>query len=147
MLQPNHLAPSFTLIGDDNKQYRLTDFKNSWVVLYFYPKDDTLGCAEEAIALRDSFTKFEKINTYIIGISPDSIESHQLFKQKYNLPFILLSNSDMDTIQDYNAQTSLGVTKRMTYIINPEGKIAKVYHKVEPKAHAEQLLLDIEKMQ
>ncbi len=143
MLQPGSMAPSFSLIGDDRSVYPLSGYLGSWVVVYFYPKDDTPGCTTEACMIRDVYDEFTELGVTVFGISKDSVESHVRFKAKYSLPFILLSDPDCDTIADYECQNALGGTKRMTYIIDPQGRIAKVYANVDPANHAARLLADL----
>jgi len=146
MLQTNDKAPLFALIGDDGHNYLLSGYIGSWVVLYFYPKDDTPGCTTEACVIRDMYTEFAEEGIMVFGVSSDSQESHAKFKKKYELPFTLLSDPDHETIQDYDAQNALGGTKRVTYIVNPQGKIAKIYPKVDPATHAGLLLADLKEL-
>jgi len=143
MLQQSGLAPEFKLVGDDGHTYSLSGYKGSWLVVYFYPKDDTPGCTTEACVIRDMYSEFTEMGVTVFGISTDSVESHVSFKAKYGLPFILLSDPDADAIVDYDAQNALGGTKRMTYIVNPEGRIAKMYARVDPATHAGLLLADL----
>jgi peroxiredoxin Q/BCP len=143
MLQKNDKAPQFSLIGDDGFRYELSAYRGSWVVVYFYPADDTPGCTTEACMIRDIYTQFEEKGIIVFGISSDSMESHQAFKLKYELPFTLLSDPEADAISDYDCQSMLGITKRMTYVIDPDGIIAKVYASVDPATHAGLLLNDL----
>ncbi len=146
MLQQNDTAPLFSLMGDDGHNYSLSGYIGSWVVLYFYPKDDTPGCTTEACVIRDMYTEFAEMGVTVFGVSHDSIESHIQFKKKFELPFTLLSDPDNEVIQEYDAQNALGGTKRITYIINPVGRIARIYPKVDPATHAGQLLADLKEL-
>ncbi len=105
------------------------------MVLYFYPKDDTLGCTKEACAIRDSYQNFAKAGIVALGISADSTESHQKFREKYGLPFTLLSDPQKNVIKTYGAD-GLMDTERINYIINPQGLVVKTYPNVEPAGHA-----------
>jgi peroxiredoxin Q/BCP len=141
-LQPNIQAPAFTLPDHNGKEHSLQDFSGEWVVLYFYPKDMTPGCTKEACGFRDLHGDLKREGANIIGISTDSIESHQEFKEKHELPFLLLSDEDAEVTQAYDAGKRRA--KRVSYLIDPNGEIAKVYDKVKPKKHAEQILKDLE---
>lgn len=151
MLKEQTAAPSFSLEGDDDTTHTLSEFKGDWLVVYFYPKDDTPGCTVEACGLRDNWSEFATEKISVIGISADSVASHQKFKKKHSLPFLLLSDPEKKVIAAYDAwgEKSLfgkkfhGI-KRITYIIDPEQKIAKAYPKVSPATHAKTLLKDIQ---
>lgn len=135
-------AKDFNLPDQNGKNISLSDYVGSWVVLYFYPKDDTPGCTKEACSFRDSISKFEKEKTVILGVSKDSVESHKKFTEKYHLNFPILSDTEKKVIKEYDAWGGIG-TKRITYLINPQGEIQKVYSKVNPLIHADQVLKDI----
>ena len=143
-------APDFELPDQNGKIHKLSDYKGKWVLLYFYPKDDTPGCTKEACTIRDSFPKFGKLNITVLGISKDSVVSHKKFEQKYNLPFALLSDEQKEVINLYGVwgekkfmgKTYQGI-HRTSFLINPEGTIAKIYEKVKPETHAEEVLKDI----
>lgn len=130
--------------------HALSDYKGKWVLVYFYPKDDTPGCTKEACGIRDNFPAFEKINATVFGISADSVKSHQKFIEKYQLPFTLLSDETKETINAYAAwgeksmmgKKYMGIL-RNSYLINPEGKVVKIYEKVKPEGHAQEVLNDI----
>jgi peroxiredoxin Q/BCP len=136
-------APDFTLLSDTGESLSLSDFKGQTVVLYFYPKDDTPGCTQEACDFRDLFPRFKRGNAVVIGISPDSPRKHANFKRKYGLPFTLLSDKDHNVAERYGiwveklfwGRKYFGV-ERTTYIIGPDGKIKKVFSKVNPEGHA-----------
>ncbi len=137
-------APSFSLMDSNGVNVSLKDFEGRKVVLYFYPKDNTPGCTKEACDFRDFFPDFKKKQITVIGISPDSIESHKKFVQKFNLPFILLSDEKKEVLKKYNVwkeksmygRKYMGV-ERTTFLINEAGKIIKVFPKVKVNGHIE----------
>ncbi len=147
MLEEGKKAPDIKLKDQDGNIVSLNDFKGQKVVLYFYPKDDTTGCTKEACSFRDEFPKFEKLDTLVIGVSPDSVESHKKFAQKYNLPFTLLSDAGKDAVEAYDVwkqksmygRNYMGV-ERTTYIIDEKGNIEKVFPKVKVENHIEEVL-------
>ncbi len=144
---------NFVLPDQNGKKVRLSDFRGKWVVLYFYPKDMTPGCTLEAIGFNKNLKKLEKLNAVVIGISADSIESHQKFCQKQKLNFILLSDTDRKVIKKYKAwgkkkfmgKEFEGVL-RITYLINPQGEIVKIYDKVNPLNHAKEVIKDLKSL-
>lgn len=148
------VAPNFSLSDQDGNIVSLGDYIGKWVVLYFYPKDDTPGCTKEACNFRDSFHELQKYGVQILGISKDSIKSHKKFADKYGLNFPVLSDENTKTIKKYNAW---GIKKfmgrefegilRTTYIIDPKGKIKKVYNKVNPLIHATEIVNDLKLFQ
>ena len=130
-------------VGDVAPQFPgLSDNRGKWILLYFYPKDDTPGCTTEACTLRDNFSKFAESNAAVFGVSADSEASHGKFTAKYTLPFPLIPDADKKVITAYQASNGLG-TKRISYLINPQGYIAKIYAKVKPADHAIEVLQDI----
>ena len=147
MLQEGIQAPAFTLADKDRKMVSLSDFLGKKVVLYFYPQDNTPGCTRQACAFAVAYSEFEKKNAVVIGISKDSVSSHEKFAGKYNLPFILLSDPKLQAIQAYGVwqekklyrKTSMGVV-RTTFIIDEQGKIIKVMPKVKPDTNAAEVL-------
>ncbi len=145
MLDINTPAPDFSLPDESGEFHSLEEYKGSWVLLYFYPKDDTPGCTKEACSLRDYALEYEQNDLIVIGISKDSGESHQNFISKYKLPFTLLSDEKSKVIDMYGAKGPIG-TKRISYLIDPEGMIEKVYTKVDPEKHAEEVLRDLESL-
>lgn len=135
-------APEFSLQDHTGTVRTLSEYKGSYLVVYFYPKDNTPGCTKEACMIRDMYDEYAQNGITVLGISKDSPESHVKFKEKYELPFTLLSDPDQSTIQAYGASGTL-FNKRITYIIDPEGIIAKVYPNVDPASHAMELLNDL----
>lgn len=150
MLKVGDKAPEFSLIGDNGEKISLKDYKGKKVVLYFYPKDMTSGCTQEACDFRDSIKKFEKKNTVVIGVSPDDTKSHNKFKDKYGLPFTLLSDETKEMLNDYGVwqeksmygRKYMGVV-RTTFIIDGKGKIERIYDKVKVPGHIEEILKEI----
>jgi thioredoxin-dependent peroxiredoxin len=137
-------APEFSLKDKDGKVIQLKDLRGQWVVLYFYPKDDTPGCTREACAFRDDHELLSESNAVVLGVSPDRAESHQKFAKKYELPFTLLSDEDHSVANTYGAwgEKSLYGRKfmgmiRSTFLIDPDGKIARVWPKVKVDGHSE----------
>lgn len=147
MLKEGTMAPDFTLMSDGGSQVSLADYRGQKVVLYFYPKDDTSGCTTEACNFRDDHSAIVAAGAAVLGVSPDTIKSHDKFKAKYNLPFALLSDPDHQVAEMYGAwgekkmygKTYEGIL-RSTFIIDEEGKIAKVFPKVTPKDHSQEVL-------
>ena len=139
-------ATDFSLPDQNGNLHSLSDYLGKWVVVYFYPKDDTPGCTKEACAIRDDYSDFKKLGVKVLGISKDSPESHKKFEKKYDLPFILLSDIDKKIIKKYGATKKFFnniVTKRVSYLIGKDGKILKVYPKVDPTTHALEILEDV----
>jgi len=149
-LKPGSKAPAISLPDQDGKTRKLSDYLGKWVLVYFYPKDDTPGCTTEACSLRDNLPKFKKTKAEVFGISTDTVTSHRKFADKYGLPFTLLADPDKAVVQKYGVwgekkfmgRTYMG-TKRTSFLIDPNGKIAKVYENVKPPIHAEQVLTDL----
>jgi peroxiredoxin Q/BCP len=140
-------APAFTLKNAEGKSVKLSEFKGKPVVLYFYPKDDTPGCTKEACGFRDASAALKKHGAVVLGVSPDNVASHAKFRDKYELPFPLLSDEKHEVAEKYGAwreknmygKKSMGI-QRSTYLIDEEGKIAKVWARVKPEEHAAQVL-------
>ncbi|MEO1466396.1 MAG: peroxiredoxin [Cyanobacteria bacterium J06633_1] len=135
-------APAFTTTDDQGNSVSLADFKGKTVVLYFYPKDDTPGCTKQAQSFRDSFAEYQNKDMVVLGVSQDDQASHQKFKEKYGLPFQLLVDSDGAITQAYDVDGG-GYAKRVTYIIDAEGKIAQVDSNVQTSSHATDVLKSI----
>lgn len=149
-LQEKDKAPDFKLLGDDNKDYKLSDFLGKEVLIYFYPKDDTPGCTTEACEIRDNYKEMEKLGLVVLGISPDDNKSHNKFKTKYKLPFTLLSDTDHKVCELYGVwgkkkfmgREYMGVS-RSSFLIDEKGKIKKIYEEVKPKEHAKEVIEDL----
>ncbi len=143
-------APAFSLPDQDGIIHKLSGYKGQWVLLYFYPKDDTPGCTTEACTLRDNLPKFKKTKAVVLGVSVDSVKSHKKFADKYGLPFTLLSDEGKEVMQKYGVwgekkfmgRTFMGV-RRTSFLIDPSGRIAKIYENVKPAVHAEEVLQDL----
>jgi peroxiredoxin Q/BCP len=150
LVKEGEAAPDFTLQADDGRTVSLRDYRGKNVVLYFYPKDGTPGCTREAIEFRDTAQKFEKEGAVILGVSKDSVASHQKFKQKHELPFTLLSDPEGKALDLYGVwkkkslfgKTFMG-TERTTFLVDEDGIVTKVYRKVKAKGHAQICLLDL----
>lgn len=142
-------APAFNLPDQNGKTHRLTDYAGKWVVLYFYPKDDTPGCTKEACSFRDDLFQLEKLGAQVIGASVDDTDSHARFAKKYNLPFPLLADQDGKLAASYGALTNLGlikIAKRYTFLIDPQGNIAKTYLSVDTSRHSQEIIDDLKKL-
>jgi len=147
MLKVGDKAPDFTLISDEGKNISLKDFHGKKVILYFYPKDDTEACTEEACSFRDNVKVIEKKNTVILGVSKDNTKSHVKFKKKYDLPFTLLSDENRDMLEAYGVwkeksmfgKKYMGII-RTTFLINEKGIIENIWEKVSVKGHVEEII-------
>jgi thioredoxin-dependent peroxiredoxin len=140
-------APDFELATDEGERIRLSDFRGKPVVLYFYPADDTPGCTKEACAFRDVYDDFQERGAVVLGVSPDAEESHVRFKRKYNLPFALLADTEHEAAEKYGVwveKTSFGKkrmgVKRSTFVVDPDGKVARAMYGVKPEGHADEVL-------
>lgn len=142
-------APEFELADQDGQLHSLEDYRNQWVVLYFYPKDGTPGCTTEACEFRDNIFAFRDLNAQILGVSLDDVESHKAFSKKHGLPFPLLADPDGETSTAYGVKTrmfGMTVAKRQTFIIAPDGTVAKHYVTVKPDEHSAQVLQDLKEL-
>ncbi len=147
-------AKDFSLPDQDGKIHLLSQYKGKWVVLYFYPKDDTPGCTKEACNFRDSLQELNNLGVVILGVSKDSVASHKKFSEKYHLNFPLLSDESKETIKAYHAwgekkfmgKTFEGILRK-TYLINPQGNIEKIYENVNPLVHAGEIVKDLQLLQ
>ena len=147
-------APDFHLPDQDGNMHTLKDYAGKWLLIYFYPKDSTPGCTKEACGLRDGMPDFGKLGMEVLGVSKDSEASHQKFIAKYDLNFSLLADTDTKMMQAYDAWGEKSMfgnkymgTMRNSYLIDPEGKIAKIYEKVKPAQHADQVMKDLQNLQ
>ena len=147
MLREGKPAPEFSLVSENGDLVTLSSLKGSPVVLYFYPKDDTPGCTAQACGIRDAWSEFEDRGAVVLGVSPDSESSHVKFKEKYGLPFTLLADPDHETAEAYGVwvekknygKTYMGV-ERSTFVIDADGNLVKVMHRVKPDTHAADVL-------
>ena len=151
MIPTPYPAPDFHATDADGNKHSLADYRGKWVVLYFYPKDDTPGCTVEACSLRDARDDIAELGAEVIGVSADDGTSHDKFKAKHNLNFTLLSDPDLTMIRAYDAwgpkQFGREGILRRTYIINPEGQVLKVYGRVTPLGHGDQVIAELKKLQ
>jgi thioredoxin-dependent peroxiredoxin len=150
MVTEEQIAPNFTLQADNGNPTSLSDYKGKKVLLYFYPKDRTPGCTTEAVGFKDVEAEFEKEGAVILGVSKDSVDSHQKFKEKNALPFTLLSDPDARVLKLYGVwkqktlygKSFMGI-ERTTFLIDENGIVKKIYSKVKPKGHAQTCLVDL----
>ncbi len=154
MIKEGNKAPVFSSPDQDGKKVSLSDLRGKNIVLYFYPKDNTSGCTKEACQFRDAFPKFKGANALIIGVSPDSVESHKKFEKKYELPFTLLSDEKKSVLEKYEVwkeksmygRKYMGV-ERTTFIIDKEGKIRNIFNKVKVSDHEKQVLQALKELE
>lgn len=152
-IQVSSLAPDFKLSDQTGKVHQLADYIGKWLLIYFYPKDNTPGCTTEACQLRDAWSVLAERGAMVLGVSSDSVASHLNFANKFKLPFPLLADEDKAMIKDYGVLVEksmfgkkfLGI-KRSSFLIDPTGKIAKIYPKVKPSEHAQEVLQDLEEL-
>lgn len=142
-------APDFALPDQAGRTVRLADFRGRWVVLYFYPKDDTPGCTEEACSFRDDQAALTLLGAQVVGVSLDDSASHAAFARKYSLPFPLLADTEAKVSASYGAVTNLVVAKfarRYTFLIDPQGRIARTYLKVDTARHSAEIIADLKRL-
>jgi peroxiredoxin Q/BCP len=143
------IAPDFSLPDQNGVVHTLKEYSGKWLVLYFYPKDDTPGCTQEACAFRDDLHKLTALGAQVVGISVDDGKSHAEFAKKYHLPFPLLADSDKEVAARYGVLMNLlfiKIAKRYTFLIDPQGNINKVYDKVETSRHSQEIIDDLNKL-
>ena len=143
-------APNFSLKDQNNLTHILSDYEGQWIILYFYPKDDTPGCTTQACDFRDAVKRIIASKAEVFGLSLDSVASHKLFAEKFNLPFSLLADETGEVSKLYDSLRNLlvyKVAKRNTFIVGPKGNIAKIYLSVDPKTHSEMVLSDLSSLQ
>jgi len=144
------MAPDFTLPSQEGAPIRLANYRGKWVVLYFYPKDFTSGCTREAHDFQQDLAKYEERHAVILGVSVDSVDSHKQFCAKEGLNFKLLSDSSKKVAETYSSLTNLGIAKfasRHTFLIDPSGRIARVYTSVDPGKHSQEVLAALDELQ
>ncbi len=153
-LKSGDKAPEFSLPDAEGAIHTLEQYKGQWVLLYFYPKDDTSGCTTEACTLQDNLPKLDKLKLKVFGISIDSVASHKKFADKYKLKFTLLADEKKEIVEKYGVWAEKSMygrkyfgTLRTSFLIDPAGKIAKIYEKVKPANHAEEILNDLKDFQ
>lgn len=143
-------APDFSLVDQAGKTQQLSKYAGKWIVLYFYPKDDTPGCTEEACHFRDDISQLQRLGVQVLGVSVDSATSHAEFSKKHGLPFPLLADTDGTVCAAYQALFTLGpikFAKRHSFIITPQGKIARIYRKVDTATHSVDIITAIKELQ
>ncbi len=153
LLSEKSIAPDFTLPDQDGRSHTLSAYKGQWVLLYFYPKDDTPGCTKEACTIGESFPDFSKLGVQVFGVSKYSVQSHKKFAEKYHLPFSLLADVDKKVIEAYGVwqekkfmgKKYMGIV-RASFLIDPTGRIARVYPTVVPQDHASEVLKDLSEL-
>jgi peroxiredoxin Q/BCP len=143
-------APDFRLVDQYGKPHSPGDYAGQWLVLYFYPKNDTPGCTTEACNFRDDIFRLRELGAVVLGVSLDSAESHAQFAEKHGLPFSLLSDAEGDVARSYGSLASMGplqFAKRHTFIIDPQGRLAKIYRDVDPARHSAEVIEDLRLLQ
>lgn len=146
-VEEGQMAPDFTLLASNGKPFTLSEHRGKWIVLYFYPKDDTPGCTREACNFRDHIKKLESLGAVVVGVSPDDLRAHDRFISKYQLPFLLLSDTDHEVAELYGVwreknmygRKIMGI-QRSTFLIDPEGRIHKAWTKVKVDHHVDEVL-------
>ncbi len=154
LIEPGKAAPAFTLADQSEQKHRLSDYRGQWVVLYFYPRDNTPGCTKEACQFRDATEDLQQRGAVVFGMSPDDETSHEKFASKFDLPFPLLADHDAKVCQKYGVwqekmnygRKYMGVV-RTTYLIDPQGKVAHRWDKVKVAAHSDQVLAKLDELQ
>ncbi len=142
-------APGFRLQDQNGEWHELQDYRGTWLAVYFYPKDQTPGCTTEACNFRDNIFAFKAIGAEVVGISLDDVESHKEFSDKYKLPFVILADEDGATADAYGVLRDyklIKIASRQSFLVNPEGVIAKHYEDVDPDTHTQEVLADLETM-
>jgi thioredoxin-dependent peroxiredoxin len=148
-LSVGSVAPDFSLLDQFGQVHTLSQYKGKWIVLYFYPKDDTTGCTKEACSFRDSFEEYTKKGLVILGISADTVRKHKKFVEKYELPFALLADTEKEVVNTYGVwgkkkfmgREYMGIIRK-TFLINPEGEIVEIFDNIDVSRHAQDVLLN-----
>ncbi|MDG1461964.1 MAG: peroxiredoxin [Gammaproteobacteria bacterium] len=149
-LEEGQVAPDFRLQDQNGEWHSLEQYRGQWVTLYFYPKDDTPGCTKEACGFRDNIFAFDELNAVVIGVSLDDVSSHAEFAEKYSLPFAILADSEKSVAKSYGVYANIvgfEMAKRESFIIGPDGKVAKHYKKVNPERHSTEVLEELKSLQ
>lgn len=152
-IQVGEMAPDFKLVDQSGKTHQLADYVGKWLLIYFYPKDNTPGCTTEACELRDAWSVLSDLGAVVLGVSADSVASHDNFAKKFKLPFPLLADENKEMIQAYEVLVEksmfgkkfLGI-KRSSFLVDPKGQIVKIYQKVKPNEHAQEVVEDLKKL-
>ena len=142
-------APAFDLMDTRKLHHKLADYRGRWLVLYFYPKADTPGCTRQACTFRDDWQRFQAMGVVLVGVSADTPSANAAFAQKFHLPFPLLSDTGGAFARQYGAWMNLGITgfpRRYTYVIDPDGRVARIYTDVTVSAHSEEVLADLKRL-
>lgn len=149
-IKTGEVAPAFTLCDQSGKEHTLDGYRGKWLIIYFYPKDDTPGCTKEACLFRDEYQEINSVNTEVLGISVDRQTSHSAFAAKYQLPFPLLADTTGEVARSFQSLRSFGpikFAKRHSFIIDPDSKLRKVYRKVTPAKHTQEIIRDLKLLQ
>ncbi|OGH88128.1 MAG: peroxiredoxin [Candidatus Magasanikbacteria bacterium RIFOXYC2_FULL_42_28] len=144
-LKINQIAPAWRLLDQNGTEHQLSDYAGQWLLVYFYPRDNTPGCTVEACSFRDNFSALQKLGVAIVGVSVNSVVSHGKFVEQYKLPFTLLSDSEKIMSNDYGVM-GLTSARRISFLIDKNGKIAKIYDPVIPKTHVDEIVADLKKL-
>lgn len=147
MVREGELAPDFELVSHTGELVKLSALRGRNVVLFFYPKDGSPGCTRENCLLRDNLPRFEELNAVALGISRDSVESHRKFAEKHRLTHMLLTDSKGEVVKAYDAQGLFGITKRVTYVIDRRGVVAKIINSLNPSTHVDEALKALESLE
>ncbi len=154
VLKVGESAPDFSLSGSDGKQHALAMYKGKWLVVYFYPRDNTPGCTQEACDFRDMKSDYDNVDAIVFGVSVDSIDSHDKFIKKFGLPFVLLSDEKKEVVGQYGVWKEKSMygkkyfgIERTSFVIDPEGKIAKIFEKVKVEGHAAEVMAFLKEKQ
>ena len=146
-IEDGKAAPAFTLADAKGKKVSLKDFAGKDVILYFYPKDDTPGCTKQACTFRDTWGEFEKAGIQVLGVSSDDLRSKEKFSKKWSLPFPVLADPDNAWAKAFGVRIILGITSRVTFLLDKEGRVAKVYPDVDPALNVTEVLRDAESLE
>ncbi len=146
LVREGEAAPDFDAVAHSGERVKLSDLRGKKVVLYFYPKDDTRGCTIEAEGFRDGHADLQQADVVVLGVSTDDNASHREFAEKYRLPFLLLPDTEHEIAKAYGVPVRLGFAKRVTFVIDRQGKVARIFPSVDPEAHAGEILAEVSKL-